>query len=262
MGLRMPTYFGAAPGPRSGSNVNCLLDERNIVKFKLNLIIKENDIYNVIPNGLKLMNNVLSMSIFFMYDIRWLQNKGYNMITITVPVKFEGKDGFLISNFLICCWENHCDPILTGREELGWCKLYAEIYSDVRKDHIYLTAICESFKFIEIQAYGFQTSTSSCCNAQAEGIINLKYFPKTGSYTDYDAKYYTFTPQTCFKTNTIQQRIGLCHVKCLAPSQLHTPTQHHIISFLSKIINEHENVKIEMHNCKGGGNLSETRIVV
>ena len=30
-------------------------------------------------------------------------------------------------------WENHADPILTGREQLGWSKIYADM--DTPKEH-------------------------------------------------------------------------------------------------------------------------------
>jgi len=150
--VRMPIYFGPAPGPRQ--DLSKCLDERKTVRYKI-IIPCDNTITHILPCSLKLLRNEICISVFFMYNIKWLKHHGYNMITVTVPVEFLGKEDVIYSNFLLCCWENNADPIITGREELGWCKLYADIYYATSKSHAYITAISENFKFIEISAYNF-----------------------------------------------------------------------------------------------------------
>ena len=62
-----------------------------------------------------------------MTEIEWLAGRGYNTLGVTFPVVFQGKRDRAIGPFLLVLWENLADPILTGREQLGYSKIYCEL---------------------------------------------------------------------------------------------------------------------------------------
>ena len=62
-----------------------------------------------------------------MKEIEWLAGRGYNTLGASFPVVFQGTRDYAEGHFLTVLWENLTDPILTGREELGFAKIYCEL---------------------------------------------------------------------------------------------------------------------------------------
>jgi len=62
-----------------------------------------------------------------MKEIEWLAGRGYNILGVTFPAVFKGKEDTARGPFLTVLWENLADPIITGREELGFSKIYCEL---------------------------------------------------------------------------------------------------------------------------------------
>ena len=61
-------------------------------------------------------------------NIGWLAGHGYNGITVAIPTQHHSApQGWLRGNFLPVGWENLAAPLLTGREELGCARIYADI---------------------------------------------------------------------------------------------------------------------------------------
>ena len=57
-----------------------------------------------------------------MKEIEWLAGRGYNTLGVSFPAVFEGEVDRATGSLLTVLWENLTDPILTGREELGFSK--------------------------------------------------------------------------------------------------------------------------------------------
>ena len=55
-----------------------------------------------------------------------LAGHGYNLTGVSVPTRFHGEKGVVEGNLLLVMWENHADPIITGREQLGYSKIFDE----------------------------------------------------------------------------------------------------------------------------------------
>jgi hypothetical protein len=61
--------------------------------------------------------------------MEWLGGKGYSFICLLLHgVLYTGASGKPVNGtYMACIMENLCDPIITGRDELGMPKLYSEI---------------------------------------------------------------------------------------------------------------------------------------
>ena len=70
---------------------------------------------------------VVSVYANYMKEIEWLAGRGYNILGVSFPAVFKGARDHVRGPFLSVLWENLCDPIITGREELGFSKIYCEM---------------------------------------------------------------------------------------------------------------------------------------
>ena len=138
---RMPTHFGPAPGPRQVpddvvgdpkrsprrlSVAASLLDhvERGPAQFAA-ACDHLDDIVEL--RRLQVVDRAAAVEFHHMTDIDWLAGRGYTMIWVTWPATFTGRRDRATGKFLAVIWENLADPIITGRDEIGHPKLYAEI---------------------------------------------------------------------------------------------------------------------------------------
>jgi len=70
---------------------------------------------------------VVTVEVSYFAEIEWLAGRGYNVCGVKFPAVFQGQRDRASGPFLTVLWENLTDPILTGREELGFSKIYCEI---------------------------------------------------------------------------------------------------------------------------------------
>lgn len=135
-------------------------------------------------------------------NYRVLAGKGYNLVQVTIPVHFKGEKDNLKGLFMPVIWENKTDPIILGRELLGYCKIYAEI-EDVTGLGDPLTAGASNwgFQFLNLK-FNMQKPPDNKEELQSilhdpenKGEINYKYELKVGSLTEVDSDYFTLFPK-------------------------------------------------------------------
>ena len=122
-----------------------------------------------------------------MYDIGWLAGRSYNIVRLTLPVRFRDQGELLRGSFMPVLWESLADPIVTGRDELGHPKLWAEIPDPV------VSAGGEDvrgsswlgFPFFEIEATGLQDAPPPAAGGPGH-VLTAKYVPRTGAWGEPD----------------------------------------------------------------------------
>jgi len=81
----------------------------------------------LLPSGFELRGEpVLSVSCAWFRNLYWLAGRSYGILSLDFPVTYRGKDEVIDGNFCPVIWEGRPDAILTGREELGFPKMFAE----------------------------------------------------------------------------------------------------------------------------------------
>ena len=87
-----------------------------------------------------------------MKEIEWLAGRGYNTLGVSFPVVFEGEVDRATGSLLTVLWENLTDPILTGREELGFSKIYCALPDPLTfNGETHCTASWLGFKFMDMR---------------------------------------------------------------------------------------------------------------
>jgi hypothetical protein len=131
-----------------------------------------------------------------MTEIDWLAGRGYNTLGVSFPAIFAGKRDRAVGNFLTVLWENLADPIITGREELGYSKIYCELPEPrVHQGETHCIASWMGFKFMDLHIKNLQPAQPPATpSGKTDGTLHFKYMPKTGEWGSADVAYAVLTP--------------------------------------------------------------------
>ena len=116
---------------------------------------------------------------------------------------YQGQKDRAAGPFLTVLWENLTDPILTGREQLGFSKIYCELPEPVvYNGETHCTASWMGFRFLDIKLThmkevapeDYPTSPFLPADGTLSGTIHYKYMPRTGEWGQEDAAYAVLSP--------------------------------------------------------------------
>jgi hypothetical protein len=140
----------------------------------------------LLPPGFALRGDpVLSVSLSYFNNLYWLAGRGYGIVIVDFPVTYAGKTETIQGSFCPVMWEGIPDAILTGREELGFPKLFADIPPilwDPRQGTASGTASWLGHRFFDIELSGLQPVQGPKALPGSGGpAMYYKYMPRTGS---------------------------------------------------------------------------------
>jgi hypothetical protein len=244
----MPTTFGIAGGPRQAPNHG---DFRpgpiKFTRYVVRFLGRADQVGALLPKGLTLRGEpIVQFQFFCLTEIPWLAGRGYNLLSMLIPVRHlsaiaEAVDG----QFQAVMWENLGDPIITGREQLGHPKLYAQLPAPRDwngKTHI--RASWADFTFAELElscdTVPGADLLSDIAASGGSGIISHKYIPRSGQWDEADADYLTLSPVPGQSNLRDPQplpsiRTGTGTVKFIEPGWQDMPTQYHIVQQLAAL---------------------------
>jgi acetoacetate decarboxylase len=118
----MPAHFGGWDFNPEGAAYM-----RNSTALSIRYVTDKQKLERFIPEGFELLAPELSISYTALREIDWMMGGFYNLVQVDVPVRFKGKRDQLDGRYVLVIWENRTAPILSGREESGMPKIYADI---------------------------------------------------------------------------------------------------------------------------------------
>jgi hypothetical protein len=185
---RMPAVFGPAPGPRQKADGTPWKPEEtgtmNCQWLTVSYLTQRTKLERLLPPGCVLRGDpVVSVSLSFFSNLYWLAGRGYGIIYVDFPVTYTGKTETIAGAFCPVLWEGIPDAIMTGREELGFAKLFADI-PRLKRDMQAGTAGGEAswfgHKFFEIEVHGLKEASGEKRLPGTDGAaIHYKYMPRT-----------------------------------------------------------------------------------
>ena len=137
-------------------------------------------------------------------------------------------------------WENLTDPILTGREELGFSKIYCKLPEpNIYKDKISCSASWLDFNFMNLEVTNLSSSNAPSEKPKPDdqylrGALHYKYIPRTGgapgAWGDKDVSYAVLTPEET--PNKVIKNIsyGKGEVNFINARWEDMPTQYNIVN--------------------------------
>jgi hypothetical protein len=156
---RMPAVFGPTGGPRNlPAHAEYLRYASESVVIVATARTDADALTMLLPPRFRLDGEArLSVGVYEVRNLGWLAGRGYNIVMLTIPVVFEGAETTLAGNFVPVVWEDLTDPIVTGREEIGFPKLYSDIHGPSRiGDGYHCSASWEGFRFFQMEVRGLQ----------------------------------------------------------------------------------------------------------
>ena len=266
---RMPTHFGPRTGPRrgpDGQKFQCIDNPRSTT-FSISFLSDSQQLEAYLPPGFALDGEpVVTVSASYMTEIEWLAGRGYNVLGVSFPVRFDGAIDQVRGSLLTVLWENLTDPILTGREEIGFSKIYCELPypTHLRGEH-HLIASWLDFKFLDIYLNDLrELSREEIDNLSqsqtGDGTLHYKYQPRTGEWGTADVSYPVLTPAYTPNRRVLEQHIGEGRLQFHKATWEDMPTQYNIVNaFAGLQIREYRGASLT--KTIGGKDISDQRIL-
>ena len=80
-----------------------------------------------IPDCFTLLEPYVNVKFCEFFGCSWIAGKGYTLINISCPVHFKGERDDLDGDLILTMFENYPDPIIGGRESMGYAKYFCDI---------------------------------------------------------------------------------------------------------------------------------------
>lgn len=189
---RMPAVFGPAPGPRQHPEGRMWKPEEtgtmNSDWMRVAYRTDPAKLERLLPPGFELRGDpIVNVNCAWFRNLYWLAGRGYGILAINFPVTFRGKEETIEGNFCPVLWEGRPDAIMTGREELGFPKMFAD-FPEIAWDKDAGTASCSAsymdFKFFDIALEGLVEEENPAkvlpeSGASGGPLLYYKYVPRT-----------------------------------------------------------------------------------
>jgi len=188
---RMPTHFGPLPGPRQHPDGGFRPDDttQRTTAIWASFAADAAELAALLPEGFApAAAPDVTLEIKNMTNIGWLAGRGYSVATVTAGVEHDGETG----RFKLVLWENLADPIITGREELGYPKLYAEIDDIAQTDLGARASVAwDGFTFAELD---LRWDDAAPATAPTGPSWHLNYIPRIAAVGRADTAQVILTP--------------------------------------------------------------------
>jgi hypothetical protein len=235
--LRMPAVLGPAPGPRNmPRGKEHLRFDGDTLAISVTALSDAKALAQLLPPQCRLNGEPLFTAVVMRQDnLGWLAGRGYNIVALRIPVICKTAQGDEAFNFTPVLWENMADPILTGREELGSPKLFANIpHPLVRGAGYECSADWDGFRFFDLQVQSLQNAGSP--PPPAPPLLLYRYFSRTGDWERPDVAQLTRShpggaPPPCIHFH----RVGSGHFRFHHARWEDMPTQYSFINVLADL---------------------------
>ena len=262
---RMPTHFGPSLGPRQGRDGATYANEDSPKKtvVSVSYLSDRQQIEALLPPGFAVSGPPeVTISASYVTEIEWLAGRGYNMLGVTFPATFRGERDQAEGRFLAVLWENLADPIITGREELGFSKIYCELPElQVVGNTFRGNASWMGFQFFEMAvSNAVQIAVEDKQASPAANLLHYKYMPRTGEWGQADASYATMSPAPAVGARVTEMWRGEGRIHFHQAAWEELPTLFNVVNALEALpVVEYRGATVV--KTVGGGDYSDQRIL-
>ena len=258
---RMPVVFGPTAGPRQGP-LGQRFDYTNARRetAAVSFLTDPALLSRYLPPRCQLAGEpVVTVERATVHELQWLAGRGYNTLGVKFPVVYQGQEK-ASGPFLSVLWENMAEPIISGREELGYAKLFCELppVRKLQQAHHY-TARWDGHEFMRLSLTDLQDAPPPP-PPSATGVLHHRYLPRIAGETGAAVDEMVITPTGGFslRYNTFQRGTG--KIEFVESSWEQLPTMFHIVNALAGLpILEYQGAWFS--ETLGGKDLSDQRVL-
>lgn len=234
---RMPVVFGPCNGPRS-DNHGQPFDWSNSSResVAVSFLSEARALERLLPPRFALEGEpIVTVEWTELRNLPWLAGRGYRMLGVKFNCRYDGNREQVRGSFLSVLWENRPEPIMTGREELGFAKVYCELPDPVTgpagQVHV---AAWEGHEFLRIRTADFGAPVDPPASPAA-GMLHYRYLPQVESRAGPPIAQAVLTPPGGFEKHDVVHRVGQGQVEFVRSTWQQLPMLHHIVNTLADL---------------------------
>jgi len=235
---RMPTHFGPAPGPRQrpdGGRFDNRSDPYTLTAWLKWRAAAAATARHLPPGFTPASEPSVLVEWRQRRNLPWLAGRGYNIVVVSLAA--TPPSGGPAGRLQAVVWESLPDAVLTGREELGVPKLWADVSElrvDLRGGEVRAEASWLGFRFLEVTLSGLEEDApEDRHDITGPDYYQWRYFPRPGTWGDPEVSYPTTTPGAVPDRRVQRSWRGHGALRLTAGTWEDLPTQHHVVAGLA-----------------------------
>lgn len=258
--LRMPVGFGPSPGPRQGpagqrfdmtqaprstATVSFLTDASALAKLLPPCCVLEGE-------------PIVTVEHVSLRALEWLAGRGYNLLGVKFPVRYVGPAETVRGPFMSVLWENRAEPIITGREELGFAKLYCDLPEPrILRDAWHYAASWDGHEFIRLTLSNL-VDVEPPARRSYDGVLHHRFLPSLSVDGGADVDEMVLSPSGSAAPVYRRFRQGDGAITFVPSSWEQLPTMFHIVNALADLP-VHRVLGATLADTRGANDLSDQR---
>jgi len=191
---RMPAHFGGYDYVAVGARYH------DTVTLAFSYTTEKTLLEAYIPEVFELVRPEVNIAFSQCRKIDWMAGSFYNLVQVSAPVRFNGKRDNVEAEYVLVIWENKTTPILTGREETGFPKIFADIEDlHIFSDNYFTNVSFEGNTFLRLHfSDGVPLPEQELAGMKVLPMdgIGWRYIPKVGG-PGADLSQPIYFPQEC-----------------------------------------------------------------
>jgi len=234
---RMPAFFGRQGGPRqlvAGAGRHDNAAGRTQLSW-VTMRAQAEHLAPLLPRGFELGEPLIIVEAVSLQELPWLAGRGYDLVTVSMPVVFTAQGRRTPGRMELVTWENLADPIISGREELGFSKVFADTIVRESSDDPHAVRWIVAWggtKFLEIDL----TLTGPLTEPPAwrEGpVFHYRVLPRTGAWGQTEVEQVTADTQAPSSMTAVSAQRGFGTVRFTPATFSQLPTLVHVVNVLA-----------------------------
>jgi hypothetical protein len=182
----MPAMFGRQAGPRQrpDRDEGYRTDIGSTLATWVAARADEARLGALLPPGFAVREPLLIVEAVTLTGLPWLAGRGYEMLLVSTPVTYTAGEADYHGRLELVTWENRPDAIISGREELGWNKVYADTmtrYAGADGKTVRYLAAWGGTTFFELDAT-LKRTPSAPAAWRSGPLMHYRVVPRTGSW--------------------------------------------------------------------------------
>ena len=179
---RMPVVFGPSISPRQmpdGEPAD--MSTAKVTTAGVRFLTDPERLDRLLPPGFTLDGDpVVTVEFMCLDQLEWLGGRSYRIAMVHYPARFQGRQDTARGPFLSVLWENRTDCCLTGREEVGYAKIFADIFPPaITPDERRYLASADGQAIVEMSIQNLVEQAPPAPPTH-DGILHYYYVPKIG----------------------------------------------------------------------------------
>ncbi|MHA3794329.1 acetoacetate decarboxylase family protein [Rhizorhabdus wittichii] len=236
---RMPVVFGPTCGPRQGPDGGRYdYADAPRTTAAISFLTRRDALLDLMPPHCRPDDDpVVTVEHVELRALEWLAGRSYSLLSVKVPVVYEGPEEQVRGAFLPVLWENRAEPIISGREELGFAKLFCDLPPPrVLAGKREYSALWDGHGFIRMEFDDLaEGPPPGPPPPDFAGVLHHRYFPAVSREGVADVEQMVLTPAGGAAIRYDRIWRGQGRVTFVRSSWEQLPTMFHIVNRLAEL---------------------------